>query len=196
MAARDVTKDRLARQFSNHTDLEAAQRMRRTEQRLFVGFDSQQKKDARGGPWNAGPWMPWKTKGRSPTAPQPLEIAGRFPHSHRLVWAWESGKTKSMFPTFPLAVFALKTKFRKEPWRQSLRSRRQAHSSMRKWWPDKIVRSTTRNDTKGWARHTPSVNQNISESDCFICSLSGGRRPKYLLDRTRGALPFCYISPV
>src|SRR5208282_2471492 len=34
----------------------------------------------------------------SPRFPQPLEIAARFPHSHRLGAAWKSGKPKAGLP--------------------------------------------------------------------------------------------------
>ena len=39
-----------------------------------------------------------KPKAGFPPRPQPLEIATRFPHSHRPGWAWKSGKPKAGFP--------------------------------------------------------------------------------------------------
>ena len=61
-----------------------------------------------------------------------LEIAARFPHSHRLGWAWKSGKPKAGFPLSHLLPLFSKPRLRKEAWQRSLRSRLQAHSSMRK----------------------------------------------------------------
>lgn len=51
--------------------------------------------------------------------PQPLEIAEgaipTFPQPRRGAEKW---KTKSTFPTFPLAVLKVKTESRKEAWRR------------------------------------------------------------------------------
>src|SRR5690349_2006620 len=85
---------------------------------------------------NAGLWTPRKTKGRFSTAPTALGnrcAIPTFPPPRLSVEKW---KTKSRFPTFPLVVYAFKTRFRKEAWRQSLRFPLQAHSSMRKCYSD------------------------------------------------------------
>jgi hypothetical protein len=49
--------------------------------------------------------------------PPPLEIAARFPHSHRPDAAWKSGKPKAGFP-LSHSLFSLQTKSRKETLRR------------------------------------------------------------------------------
>src|SRR6202790_2091746 len=74
-----------------------------------------------------------KPKTGFPPRPQPLEIANNaiptFPQPLLRVEKW---KTKSRFPTFPLVVFALKLNRERKPSGGSLRSRLQAHPSIRK----------------------------------------------------------------
>ena len=73
-----------------------------------------------------------KPKTGFPPRPQPLEIANNaistFPQPLLGVEKW---KTKSKFPTFPLVVFALKPNQERKPSGGSLRSRLQAHPSIR-----------------------------------------------------------------
>src|SRR5260370_29369117 len=67
-----------------------------------------------------------------PPPPPPLEIAARFPHSHRPGDAVEKWKAESRLPTFPLRYSPpIKTSIRKEAWQRvaSLPSF-QAHSSL------------------------------------------------------------------
>src|SRR5690349_6657762 len=80
---------------------------------------------------NAGLWPPRKTEGRFSTAPTALGNRYAIPTFPPPRLGVEKWKTESRFPTFPLVVFTLETQFRKEAWRRSLRSRLQAHSSMR-----------------------------------------------------------------
>src|SRR5689334_804735 len=80
---------------------------------------------------NAGLWTPRKTEGRFSTAPTALGNRCAIPTFPPPRLGVEKWKTESRFPTFPLVVFTLETQFRKEAWRRSLRSRPQAHSSMR-----------------------------------------------------------------
>jgi hypothetical protein len=56
-----------------------------------------------------------KPKTGFPPRPQPLEIANNaIPTFPQLLRGVEKWKTKNRFPTFPLVVFALKPKPRKE----------------------------------------------------------------------------------
>jgi hypothetical protein len=55
-----------------------------------------------------------KPKTDFPPRPQPLEIAAAIPTFPQLLRGVEKWKTKNRFPTFPLVVFALKPKPRKE----------------------------------------------------------------------------------
>ncbi len=55
-----------------------------------------------------------------PRFPQPLEIAARFPHSHRPDDAVEKWKSRCRIPTFPRPCFSLtihSKQNRKEAWR-------------------------------------------------------------------------------
>src|SRR5450755_4730401 len=74
-----------------------------------------------------------KPKAGFPPRPQPLEIANNaiptFPQPLLRVEKW---KTKSRFPTFPLVVFAVQPNQERKPSGGSLRSRLQAHPSIRK----------------------------------------------------------------
>src|SRR5450432_198746 len=77
-----------------------------------------------------------KPKAGFPPRPQPLEIANNaiptFPQPLLRVEKW---KTKSRFPTFPLVVFAVQPNQERRPSGGSLRSRLQAHPSIRKCSP-------------------------------------------------------------
>ena len=73
-----------------------------------------------------------KPKAGFPCFPPPLEIATRFPHSHNPGYAWKSGKPKTGFPLSHLSFSLLKTNPERRLSGGSLRSRLQAHSSMRK----------------------------------------------------------------
>src|SRR5271157_3145815 len=73
-----------------------------------------------------------KPKAGFPPRPQPLEIAPRFPHSHRPGEAEGKWKAKTRLPTFPQHGFCYpKSKQKGAPGGRSLRSRLQAHSWMR-----------------------------------------------------------------
>jgi len=66
--------------------------------------------------------------------PPPLEIAAAIPTFPQPLRRVEKWKTKSRFSTFPLVVLSLKSNQERKPGGGSLRSRLQAHSSMRKCW--------------------------------------------------------------
>src|ERR1700732_2055805 len=75
-----------------------------------------------------------KPKTGFPLFPQPLEIAVRFPHSHRPGGErrWKSGNPKAGFPLSHCTVFPYQIHSERRPSCGSLRSRLQAHRSMRK----------------------------------------------------------------
>jgi hypothetical protein len=76
-----------------------------------------------------------KPKTGFPPRPQPLEIANNaIPTFPQPLLGVEKWKTKSRFPTFPLVVFALKSNQERKPSGGSLRSRLQAHPSIRICW--------------------------------------------------------------
>src|SRR5450755_3723695 len=74
-----------------------------------------------------------KPKAGFPPRPQPLEIANNaIPTFPQPLLGVEKWKTKSRFPTFPLVVFAVQPNQERKPSGGSLRSRLQAHPSIRK----------------------------------------------------------------
>src|ERR1700732_3534628 len=78
-----------------------------------------------------------KPKTGFPLFPQPLEIAVRFPHSHRPGGKrrWKSGNPKAGFPLSHFTVFPYQIHSERRPSCGSLRSRPQAHRSVRNCWP-------------------------------------------------------------
>src|SRR5271163_4959147 len=74
--------------------------------------------------------------------PRPLEIAARFPHSHRPGAAWESGKPKAGFPLSHLLFSCSKPIQKGDPCSGSLCSRLQAHCSMRKCSPHPTTKNS------------------------------------------------------
>jgi hypothetical protein len=50
--------------------------------------------------------------------PQPLEIAARFPHSHRPDAAWKSGKPKAGFPLSHWLFLYFQINQERRPWRR------------------------------------------------------------------------------
>jgi len=59
-----------------------------------------------------------KPKAGFPPCPQPLELAARFPHSHRPGEAEEKWTANIRPPTFPQHGFSyLKSKTERRPWR-------------------------------------------------------------------------------
>src|SRR6202049_2433899 len=73
-----------------------------------------------------------KPKAGFPPRPQSLEIANGAIPTFPQPRDEEQWKTKSTFPTVPLAVYTLQTGSERRPSGGSLRSRLQAHYSMRK----------------------------------------------------------------
>src|SRR5450631_2749170 len=62
----------------------------------------------------------------------PTALGNRGCDSHSPCAAWKSGKPKAGFPLFHLLFLSLKSNQERKPGGGSLRSRLQAHSSMRK----------------------------------------------------------------
>ena len=81
-----------------------------------------------------------KPKTGFPLFPQPLEIAVRFPHSHRPGGErrWKSGNPKAGFPLSHCTVFPYQIHSERRPSCGSLRSRLQAHRSMRKCYSSQL----------------------------------------------------------
>src|SRR5260221_8716872 len=70
-----------------------------------------------------GPRRRGKPNAGFPRRPQPLQIAARFPHSHRRDDAVESGKPKTGFPTFHCHGLSLFDLIKKGDLAAELRSR-------------------------------------------------------------------------
>jgi len=90
----------------------------------------------RNGCGNDGPWTPRKTKPRFPSAPTALGNRWRDSHIPTAATSqWKNGKPKAGFPLShcPPAPYPIEiTNSKRRPGGGSLRSRLQAHSSIRK----------------------------------------------------------------
>jgi hypothetical protein len=105
-----VSIEGLDRIAQTHSDTQAARRMQEAKRKLFLGF--RQERKSAGSP--AKPWeAPWKCRAVenqesqnqvSLPFPPPLEIAPRFPHSHRAYPCSSPSKTKERNPATPLCL--------------------------------------------------------------------------------------------
>ena len=106
-----------------------------------------------------------KPKAGFPLFPQPLGNLAKDRRDSHISTAptgsrrMEKWKTKSRFPTFPLVVFALKPNQERKPSGGSLRSRLQAHPSIRICWTRNVIRITFLVLAAGWRRQAAAQPQ-------------------------------------